>query len=161
MRTSRRAERVWGRLTSWYGARLAEQYGSKPPEDWRELIDRTDDARLEAGLINVRRASPVHPPTLGQLEEAIPAKRIGPSGESIAKQLNDFVLQHRSLCEHQIAKNWNYFGPVEELASKHRGSEIVSHPVIHGVQIPACMLCERPSLRVLQENLRSEGVTAG
>src|SRR5690606_34233952 len=78
---SRRASRIWERLGQWYGSRLADAYGPTPPEDWAELIDRTDDERLEDALVSVRRESPVFPPTLGQLEAAIP-KRQRASGQA-------------------------------------------------------------------------------
>ena len=48
--SSKRAEAIWRRLGQWYGTRLVDQYGPKPPPDWAELFDRTDDERLEKAL---------------------------------------------------------------------------------------------------------------
>ncbi len=153
-RISKRADRTWKRLASWYGARLAEQYGDNPPEDWADLIDRTDDERLEQALAAVRRASPTHPPTLGQLEAAVPSRHLAsdPSSVSILSAAAMRMLG-KSLCMHQIAMPWNYFGPVEEFASKNRDGEIVSHPRVRGVQIPPCAACGTQSRRLLLDDV--------
>lgn len=159
---SRRADRTWKRLATWYGARFAEQYGATPPADWAEVIDRTDDERLETGLAVVRRAHVNHPPTLGQFEAAIPAKRTDTGGRaSIPSQLSAHALRTFPMCKHQIARPWNYFGPIEEFISKHRGNEVIRHPRIRGVQIPACQDCEKPSYRAtLDEVERREDAVA-
>jgi hypothetical protein len=81
-RISTRAIRTWAKLGQWYGSRLADNYGTTPPEDWCELIDRTDDDRLLDALLAVRRESPIHPPTLGQIENSIPKRESGNSGPS-------------------------------------------------------------------------------
>lgn len=153
-KVSPRAERVWKRLAEWYGARLADQYGPTPPPDWQAVINGADEDRLEQGLIAVRRMSPAYPPTLGQLESAIPPKR-AKSEKSIPQMLADHVVETRGhqLCVHQLSKPWNYFGPMQEFVSKHRGNEVITHPAIRGVQVPGCEPCERPTYRVLLEQV--------
>lgn len=153
-RISRRADATWKRLSSWYGARLAEQYGAQPPEDWCELIDRTDPERLDLALMAVRRTSPAHPPTLGQLEGAIP-NRQNSNEPSLVEQLSAGVMRFlgKQLCKHQIAAVWNYYGPIEEHSSKHRNGEISVHPRPVGVQIPACADCGNGSHRMTLEDI--------
>jgi hypothetical protein len=153
-KASARVERVWKRLAEWYGARLADQYGPTAPPDWALIIDRTDDERLETALIAVRRASPAWPPTLGQLESAIPTREI--KGQpSLAEKLADHAVQKfgRVLCVHQVGKPWNYFGPMKEFVSKHRNNEVLTHPDIRGVQIPACEPCGTPAKRLLASEM--------
>jgi hypothetical protein len=145
---------VWNRLASWYGSRLAEQYGPHPPEDWCTIIDRIHDERLDAALSKVRHDSPMHPPTLGQLEAAIPVDAPKhPARHSPAELLCEFAvrkLQH-SLCKHQIARTWNYFG-------SPRPEDRAVQP-ISGVQIPACSECDLPTHRVLLSELTHELAT--
>lgn len=157
-RISKRSQKVWARLVSWYGSRIAEAYGSEPPEDWAFLIDRNDDERLETALLAVRRLSPIHPPTLGQLESALPARTTAET-PSLAFVLSEAALERfRDLCKHQIAKPWNYFGPIEDFVSKHRNNEIIRHPRIVGVQIPACAECGTYSRRLKLDEIAGAGV---
>jgi hypothetical protein len=158
---SRRAKRVWERLASWYGSRLAEQYGENPPEDWCAVFDRTDDERLDAALSSVRHASPIHPPTLGQIENALPRAEQRGSPSRAAMAYDAMLQAHgRDLCQHQRMRPWNYFGPSKEFVSKQRGGELVQHPEIRGVQVAACAKCDKPSYRALIEDMVSEGVAA-
>ena len=149
-RISRRVDRTWKRLGSWYGTRLTEQYGEHASEDWADLIDRTDDERLEDALLKVRRDSPIHPPTLGQLEAAIPRKEAqGPNVPSRAQRAAELMLatHGQELCAHQLRSPWSYFGPVQEFTNKQ--SQVVSHPLVRGVQVGPCEQCGLPSYRVL------------
>jgi len=114
---SKRAARTWDRLRQWYGARVAEQYGAVPPLDWCAIIDRTDDERIETALATVRRESPAHPPTLGQLEAAIPKRDLWSNNQrSQIDQFADFAVSKltRIMCQHQVAMRWNFFGPVRQ-----------------------------------------------
>ena len=149
-KVSKRAGRAWDRLRQWYGARLAEQYGSLPPEDWCHLFDRTDDERLDAGLTAARHASPVHPPTLGQIEASIPKRDLGARRQSLPERLCEYAISKlgRVLCEHQIRGPWNYFG------SHFRIGEV---PSWRGVQIPECEPCKRQSHRVLVDEMVTTG----
>lgn len=159
---SRRAIKTWDRLGQWYGARLQENYGPTPPDDWAELIDRTDDERLLDALLAVRRASPIHPPTLGQIESAIPKREFRNEGPSKPDRLATLMLSTHDLCQHQLAKTWNYFGPMREFERlpKQVPPAFITHPDPRGVQVPPCESCDRPSYRVLLENAITEGVAA-
>lgn len=152
-KVSARASRVWMRLGSWYGSRLGEAYGPTPPDDWVALIDRTDDERLEQGLLKVRRESPIHPPTLGQLEAAIPRRQFDGGGISPLAKLSDHVMRTRELCKHQVAASWSWFGPEEELLSRSRGDEVVRQAVPKGVVIPACPHCDKQSVRAMLDEV--------
>lgn len=143
-KVSRRVARIWNRLGQWYGARWADSYGSVPPDDWADLIDRTDDERIEHALAEARRTSPIHPMTLGQLESAIPKKRRA-DDPSPAKVLCDFVLAQRRPCIHQTQRTWTYFSGANGIA---------------GVVVPGCLECNSPSLRVKLEEITGEGIRA-
>jgi len=140
---SKRAQRAWDRLISWYGTRFGEQYGKHPPEDWSALIDRTDDKRLDEAMLTVRRNSPAHPPTLGQLEAAIPA-RADRGGKSVPELLCEHTTATlgSQLCQHQLQRPWNYFGDART-------------GIVSGVQIASCEPCGRPSHRVLARDLQT------
>jgi hypothetical protein len=163
-KVSRRASRVWDRLGQWYGSRLADNYGPTPPEDWCEVIDRTDDERLHSALSHLRHQSPVHPPTLGQLEDAIPKRETGLGGPSSPTRLAELLLKtHGSeMCAHQFRMGWNYFGPLTtfEVSVDKKKPDYVTHPDPRGVQCPPCEACEKPSYRVLLTQERTEGVAA-
>jgi hypothetical protein len=158
---TRRAQKAWDRLKSWYGTRLADSYGDAPPEDWCELIDRTDPERLEEALATVRSESPVYPPTLGQLEASVP-KRRDSSGPSMAFLLSEHAVKklQTQFCPHQLRGPWNYFGPVREYKRLGTKSEAVKHPEVRGVHVPACQECGKPTHRFTVDDLVSEGVAA-
>ncbi len=160
-KVSKRASKVWAKLGEWYGSRLADNYGPTPPEDWCEIIDRTDDESLHSALLSVRRASPIHPPTLGQLEDAIPKRESGKAGPSKPERLATLMLRN-DLCKHQLFSRWNYFGPMTtfELLPKRTPPEYVTHPDPRGVQVPPCEQCERPSYRVTLAQEMAPGVAA-
>lgn len=161
---SRRASRIWERLGQWYGSRLADAYGPTPPEDWAELIDRTDDERLEDALVSVRRESPVFPPTLGQLEAAIPKRQHASGREpSKAQQIADLMLKKhgREMCVHQLAQPWNYFGPLREFQMPNTKPPLyITHPDPRGVVVADCRDCGKPTFRVLIEDSVTDGVAA-
>ncbi len=151
-----RANRVWKRLGSWYGTRLVEQYGEHPPEDWAEIIDRTDDERLDDALLQVRRDTPIHPPTLGQLEAALPKKQWTSDGQpSKPQQIADLMLEKHGaeMCIHQLARPWSYFGPMAEfeVLPKSKPPVYTRHPDARGVVVAPCEHCDKPSYRVLLE----------
>lgn len=164
-KVSRRASKVWDRLGQWYGSRLADSYGPTPPEDWVTVIDRTDDERLDQALSHVRHQTPIHPPTLGQLEDAIPKRETGNSGPSKPQRLADLMmrLHGRDMCPHQIRSVWNYFGPLvtfEIKGDKKAPPQYVTHPDPRGVQAPSCDACGKASYRVLFDQEKTEGVAA-
>lgn len=151
-RISNRSQKLWDRLSSWYGARLAEQYGAHPPEDWCAVFDRTDPDDMQRALIDMRRSSPIHPPTLGQLEEAIPEKTSGPLAQSKPEKIALLMLEKhdKDMCQHQRARPWNYFGPMTtfERLPKQTPPAYVTHPDPIGAQVPPCVECGKPSFRV-------------
>jgi hypothetical protein len=127
---------------------MAEQLGKNPPEDWAHLFDRTDDERLEDALLAVRRTSPSHPPTLGELEAAIPVRRTN-TEKSVPEQLTTHAAAKfgLELCPHQLVASWNFFGDVVQ-------------GIVKGVQIPGCSACSTPSHRVLDTDLPSSAARA-
>lgn len=153
-KASSRALKVWSRLGQWYGSRIAESYGDIPPPDWCALIDRTDDERLDVALMNVRRETPIHPPTLGQLEAALPQRRHQSNREDgPMARLVTHVLKTRQPCPHQVRSGWSWFGPEEEVVSKQRGSEVVRHVMPRGCVVPECAECGKPSVRALLDEV--------
>ena len=77
---SKRAERMWLRLTEWYGARVIDQYGADPPEDWCDVIDHLDNDQVKRGLSLLRSRYVQHPPTLPQFEAVMRPPPV-PTGE--------------------------------------------------------------------------------
>lgn len=152
---SRRADRTWKRLATWYGSRLFEQYGENVPEDWALVIDRVDDDRLEQALLDVRRETPIHPPTLGQFEGKIPGKSLLPNTPSKSQIICEYVMEKfgKELCKHQLAMPWAYFGPVREFVTKHAGGQVVNQPDPRGARIPACEPCGQPERTVRHPEL--------
>jgi hypothetical protein len=159
---SRRAGSFWLRLSQSWGSKFLDAYGPTPPDDWANAIERADDERLEQALTILRRESPTFPPTLGQLENAIPKRQSG-ALTSKAQQIAELMLsQHgKDLCVHQIGRPWSYFGPLREfLLPKIDPPEYITVPDPRGVQVAECAQCERPSYRVLLERAVTEGVAA-
>ena len=140
-RPSTRATRFWKRLAQNYGAKLAEEYGPHPPEDWCAVIDRADDERLQKALVTIRAQHPNWPPTLGQFEATIP-KRDMHRSDSTVDRLAVHAAGLPGLCEHQRMFRWNYFGRVDWPAVE-----------IRGVVIPDCEDCGKPDRRVLVTDL--------
>ncbi len=153
---SKRALVYWGKLIEWYGSRVAENYGDSPPEEWCEFFDRNDPDDVTQAMRSCRHSTPIHPPTLGQLEAAVPEKIVGPSGPSKAQKLCDLMLEKhdKEMCKHQRAKPWNYFGPSVTFDLIQRGLKASEKPptVTHtdpiGVQVPGCEECGTQSFRV-------------
>lgn len=153
---SNRAQKYWAKLIEWYGSRVAENYGPQPPDEWCDFFDRTDPDDVAMAMRSCRRSTPIHPPTLGQLEAAIPEKIAGPIGPSKPLKLCDLMMEKhgKELCRHQLAKPWNYFGPMTTFDRQIQGLKAsekpptVTHPDPVGVQVPPCEECEKPSFRV-------------
>lgn len=158
---SRRALKTWERLGQWYGSKLADSYGPTPPEDWAELIDRTDDERLMDALLAARRETPIFPPTLGQIEALIPQRKQQSRGPSKPEQIAELMLRN-PLCKHQLSGRWSFFGPPREfeVLPKRKPPEFVTHPDPRGAQVDACEKCESPSYRVLLEDAIGPGIAA-
>ena len=81
---NKRADRVWDRLIQSYGTRVAEAYGANMPKPWVDAVDDFSDEQIAYGLKAVTRASPIHPPTLGQFQQCcsnmpVATENAGPS----------------------------------------------------------------------------------
>ena len=144
-------------MTQWWGSRLVDSYGAECPPDWAFLIDRTEDERLTRAMQTLRRETPVHPPTLGQFEAAIPLKAAAQRKElSVPEILTMEAVKRWQLCPHQLLARWNHFGPIREFPPlpplrKHP----ISHPDPIGVVIPACDKCGQPSHRLRIEDVEA------
>lgn len=94
---SQRSKRLWERLGQWYGARLAEQYGSEPPQDWCEVVDAADNDTVTRVLGEIRNTHTTHPPTFPEFHKlfarARHARAAGPSAVDVLEE----HLQRRSL----------------------------------------------------------------
>ena len=129
---SSRAKLYWRRFGQSYGARMADQYGATCPPDWAEIIDRTDDERLNKAMMVIRREYLQYPPTLGQFEAAIPKRNLTSSRDSIIDRLAVHAVKTFPMCEHQLSKPWSYFGTKVDTGG--RDLELRTH----GVTIVAC-----------------------
>lgn len=151
---SPRAKRVWDRLQDWYGTRLTEQYGPTPPDDWCELIDRTDNDTVKRGLSLIRAEYLQFPPTFPQFEKALQpvVKAVVPKGPNVAEKLSVFVVKHRRLTERQLGMPWTYIGksfPAAEPTGKMKEDHGIE---ITGVVIPADG--DHPGYRVMVEDMQ-------
>lgn len=117
MKTSSRARKVWQKLSDWYGARFATQYGDTPPEDWAKAIDRATVESLRTALAVIRQNCIDHPPTLPQLEKALrpPMPAVAVKGDTVQERLCEFIMRTRglrgyggTLTEKQVRRPWTY-----------------------------------------------------
>jgi hypothetical protein len=112
----------------------------------------------------VRRESPKFPPTLGDLEKAIPKRETGNSGPSKPQRLADLMLKlhGRDMCAHQVARPWTYSGPLVtfELLPAQKPPAYVTHPDPRTVVVAPCDSCEKPSFRVKLDQEVTAGVAA-
>lgn len=136
---SARAQRVWDRLTDWYGVRFTDTYGSEPSSDWCRAIDATDNNAIKRALSIVRSKYLEHPPTLPQFLAALkPAQSDIPrSGPSVQEQLADYVvriLQPRveagDIPAWQFSQPWTYLHRESTTEDGKRAAECV------GVLVP-------------------------
>lgn len=153
---SPRAKRVWDRLHDWYGTRLTDTYGTVPPRDWCEVVDRTDNEQVQHALIAMRADYAAHPPTFPQFEKAFqpPPKPAGARGPSVAEQLSMFIVRNYRLTPKQLRGPWKYLarefdapGPGGKMRERH-GVEIT------GVVIPADG--DAPGYRVMVVDMQLE-----
>lgn len=132
MPVSARAKRFWSRASQSWGSRFTDQYGPTPPEEWQSVIDRVDDERLSRAISVLRTETPNFPPTLGQLEKALPYQLN--SQESAPDLLAQAMVRRYAnvMCEHQLAFPWTYFGKwVHDGANR-------PFPETHGVVVHKC-----------------------
>lgn len=111
---SPRAKRLWQRLIEWYGARITEQFGEVPPEDWCATIDGVDNETVKRGLTIIRTKYMVYPPTLPQFDDAMaPAKTAkGAREPTVQERLCAYVARSYGdmLTPKQLAMPWTYIG---------------------------------------------------
>jgi hypothetical protein len=69
-RETKRAARVWIRLTEMYGAKFSKEFGSEPNDTWTATIDRMADAEIAASLRALAEKGSPHPPSLGEFVAA-------------------------------------------------------------------------------------------
>jgi len=94
---SARAKRVWQRLIEWYGARIVEQYGESPPDDWAARDRPHRQQFREARPANHPRPLFRHPPTLPQFDQAMSPPATVSRGPNPAEILAAFVMRTRVL----------------------------------------------------------------
>lgn len=106
---SPRAQACWKRLLSWYGARLGDQFGVHPPEDWARVIDEAKRSIMDAAMNEIRSKHPVHPPTFPQFYEIVSRlSRVDSAGPAAHERLRDFVMRSRKLTFHQVRAPWTF-----------------------------------------------------
>lgn len=106
-----RAKRVWQRLIEWYGARIVEQYGESPPDDWRDVIDAADNDTVKRGLGLIRTRYVQHPPTLPQFDQAMQPQVVA-KGPTAGVRLVAFAVREygRRMTPRQISQPWTHIG---------------------------------------------------
>lgn len=148
---SRRALRFWKRLTDWYGARLVEQYGEEPPDDWCAAIDKASDRQVLDALTAIRSQHVQFPPSLPQLEQLLrPKYQAGPK-KSPQEQLCEWVVANRALTPAQLRAVWTWL----YTGSPYAGSTDFA---IVGVVIPPDG--EAPGHRIMLEDMNLEKAAA-
>lgn len=138
-RPSRRAERVWTRLTQWYGKRFTEQYGEDATQDWCSAVDDATNDAVRLALSECRNKHTSWPPTLPEFEQLLqrsskPSAAVGPSA---VDRLTEYVLANKPLTIAQIRMPWKFIGELYDapdvsgkMTAKHGGR-------ITGVIVPA------------------------
>lgn len=146
--TSRRAMRVWRRLTEWYGARIVDQYGEEPPADWRRAVDRSPDPDIQRALAECRAKHVSFPPTLPEFEALLrPRKTAASRRATMQERLVDYVLAHRNPHPDQLAQPWTFL---------HGGSSYAGTADfrVTGVVVPAAG--GHAEIRVMAEDIGME-----
>lgn len=134
MPVSAHSKRFWQRASQSWGSKFIDQYGPTPLPEWQEVIDRTDEERLGRALSVLRQETPAWPPTLGQLEKAIPYQLH--ATESAPDMLAQAMVRNHAnhMCEHQLAFPWTYSGRwVSDGANR-------PYPETHRVTVPHCKI---------------------
>jgi hypothetical protein len=94
-RSSPRAQRLWKRLTDWYGTRLTEQYGKEPPADWCAVVDAADNEAVTRVLVDIRNQHVTYPPTFPEFEALFKtAQKPRAAGPSAVDILDAYMRQH-------------------------------------------------------------------
>lgn len=147
---SHRAKTVWRQLIEFYGRKFAQEFGELPPDCWASLIDRTPPARMDKGLINLRRKVPTYLPTFSEFESAIPVAAFDSGTRPIPELLIEAAMKRVNPCRHQLTMSW----PIQQRTvnddSRSGGVEYMA------VVIPTCpdAQCGRNGVRVTTRELR-------
>jgi hypothetical protein len=105
---SKRALRLWQRLSEWYGSRFVQSYGEIPPRDWANLADRSSDDDLIRALAALKQRHPSHPPTLMEFEVLLrKPKRPEEQPPSVQDLLTKHVFRTRTLTPAQY-RGWTW-----------------------------------------------------
>lgn len=106
---SARAQRVWDRLSDWYGVRFADQYGDLPSQDWCTVIDNSTNDELVAVLVRVRQEHVTFPPTLPEFAALVKQVRTPRFNvPSVAERLTAFVARTYDLTPAQLRGPWTF-----------------------------------------------------
>lgn len=160
---SPRALRVWDRLRQWYGARLAEQYGDAPPDDWCESVDCASDEAVRLALRGVREKHVTYPPTLPEFEALLrrgAAASARAHSADLRAQLVEHINRTRRLSDRQRAQPWNWivrwFDDPKPSDPARKGVEFL------GVIVPQCPRDpeQYPAHRVMLAELETAQVAA-
>lgn len=108
-KASPRAQRVWDRLGDWYGARFADMFGDRPPQDWCALIDRVSNDELISVLTLVRERHVTFPPTLPEFASLVKETRAPrPALPSMPEKLTEYVTRNYRLTPAQQSAPWTF-----------------------------------------------------
>lgn len=69
--TTAHHNRFWLSMSERYGKRWTEEYGPTPSKAWVEMLDKFTPKQIAAALVKLANESPIHPPTLPQLERLL------------------------------------------------------------------------------------------
>lgn len=108
---------VWKKLAGYYGSRLVEMYGEKPPEDWEAQIERLDRRRLDDVLSKIRTLHPVHPPTFPQFEKLCQRPIDGSGRQSPAEKLCQYIIDNKLGTSEQIMSKWKWLADSDGIIS--------------------------------------------
>jgi len=145
---SRRALRVWDRLTQWYGQRIAEQYGPTPPADWAAAVDQAADADVQRALTECRAKHVSFPPTLPEFEALLRGrpKHVG-RRVTIQERLWDHALATLPLSPEQLNRPGTFIYAGEPWSGGQNFE-------VRGLRIDAAG--GRPAYRIMAEDLVTE-----
>lgn len=159
-RPSRRAERVWTRLTQWYGKRFTEQYGDHATPDWCMAVDDATNDAVKLALSECRNKHTSFPPTLPEFEQLLQraTKPAASSGPSATDRLTNYVIRNKPLTEAQLRMPWKYLAELFD-APDATGKMVANFGLrITGVVVPADG--DKPGYRVMLADTALEQLPA-
>ena len=105
---SQRAKEFWRRMLAWYGARVGDQYGTLPPDDWCRSIDAATRRAVDRALDEIKIHHPVYPPTFPEFYSMLERYSKSQSAVSDIERLRDHVVKHRQLTRMQLFTPWEF-----------------------------------------------------